>query len=106
MPLSPVILGFGREGAMLLPEGWTGLDSRPHSPTEQASTGDEQILTRGPVWRRGDTSAWCWPPAAKWKPLAPSGSCSANWLTGRSLPPVYGGLNNLMSGFTVLSLSP
>ena len=44
MPPSPVI--FGREGAMLLPEGWTGLDSRPHSPTEQASTGDRQTLTR------------------------------------------------------------
>ncbi|MYF19548.1 MAG: glycosyltransferase, partial [Synechococcus sp. SB0677_bin_5] len=51
MPLSPVILGFGREGAMLLPEGWTGLDSRPHSPTESASTGDGQNLTWVPVWR-------------------------------------------------------
>jgi len=54
LPLSPVILGFGREGAMLLPEGWTGLDSRPHSPTEQASTGDGQTLAWVHLWRWGE----------------------------------------------------
>ena len=34
-----------------------------------------------------------------------SGSERANWLARRSLPPVYGGLNDLMSGFMVLRLA-
>jgi len=34
-----------------------------------------------------------------------SGSEGANWLARRSLPPVYGGLNDPMSGFMVLRLA-